>query len=63
VLSDTGGRIDTMREVRATALINTPPCGLHMAEEAAKMGMGRKEIGTKRMLSASSSCESPSMTE
>lgn len=42
---DTRGRIDKMVEIKATALMNTPTYGLHMAEEAANMGLDPKEIG------------------
>jgi phenylacetate-CoA ligase len=49
---DTKGRIDKMLEVKATALMNTPTYGLHMAEVAAKMGLNPKEIGIERMLCA-----------
>jgi phenylacetate-CoA ligase len=49
---DTRGRINKMVEVKATALMNTPTYGLHMAEEAAHMGLDPKEIGIKRMLCA-----------
>jgi phenylacetate-CoA ligase len=46
---DTRGRINKMMELKATALMNTPTYGLHMAEEAKKMGVDPKEIGIKRM--------------
>ncbi|MEW6665197.1 MAG: AMP-binding protein [Thermodesulfobacteriota bacterium] len=46
---DTQGRINKMREVKATALLNTPTYGLHMAEEAVAMGLDPKEIGIRRM--------------
>jgi phenylacetate-CoA ligase len=49
---DTKGRINKMREVKATALMNTPTYGLHMAEESKKMGLDPKEIGIKKMLCA-----------
>lgn len=49
---DTRGRISKMLEVKATALLNTPTYGLHMAEEALKMGLDPKTIGIKRMLCA-----------
>jgi phenylacetate-CoA ligase len=49
---DTRGRINKMMEVKATALLNTPTYGLHMAEEAVKMGIDPREIGIKRMLCA-----------
>ena len=46
---DTKGRINKMMEVKATALMNTPTYGLHMAEAAKKMGVDPKGIGIKRM--------------
>jgi len=46
---DTRGRINKMMEVKATALMNTPTYGLHMAEAAKKMGVDPKGIGIKRM--------------
>jgi phenylacetate-CoA ligase len=49
---DTKGRISKMVEVKATALMNTPTYGLHMAEESTKLGLNPKEIGIKRMLCA-----------
>lgn len=49
---DTRGRISKMMEVEATALLNTPTYGLHMAEAAKKMGVDPREIGIKRMLCA-----------
>jgi len=49
---DTKGRINKMLEVRATASLNTPTYGMHMAETASKMGIDPKDIGIKRMLCA-----------
>ena len=49
---DTRGRISKIREVRATALLNTPTYGLHLAEEVVKMGLDPKTLGIKRMLCA-----------
>jgi len=49
---DTKGRISKMIEVKATALLNTPTYGLHMAEVANEMGLDPKEIGIRRMLCA-----------
>ena len=46
---DTNGRINKMREIKATGLLNTPTYGLHMAEAAKKMGIDPKDIGIKRM--------------
>ena len=52
---DTKGRISKMMEVKATALLNTPTYGLHMAETAKKMGVNPKGIGIQRMLCAGES--------
>ncbi len=49
---DTLGRINKMIEVRATALMNTPTYGLHLAEEALKKGIDPRTIGIRRMLCA-----------
>lgn len=49
---DTKGRINKIREVKATALLNTPTYGLHLAEEAAKMGLRASDLGIKRMVCA-----------
>lgn len=49
---DTRGRINKMVEVKATAMMNTPTYGLHMAEEATAMGLDPSRIGIKRMLCA-----------
>ena len=49
---DTKGRINKMLEVKATALLNTPTYGLHMAETARKMGIDPKDIGIKKMVCA-----------
>ncbi|MBI5248239.1 MAG: AMP-binding protein [Desulfomonile tiedjei] len=49
---DTKGRINKIREVKATALLNTPTYGLHMAEEAEKMGLNPRDLGIERMLCA-----------
>jgi len=49
---DTRGRIDKMLEVKATASLNTPTYGLHMAESALKKGLDPKAIGIKRMVCA-----------
>ncbi|MBW2039920.1 MAG: AMP-binding protein [Deltaproteobacteria bacterium] len=46
---DTKGRINKMMEVKATALLNTPTYGLHMAEDAVNMGLDPKKIGIRRM--------------
>jgi phenylacetate-CoA ligase len=49
---DTRGRINKIQEVKATALLNTPTYGLHLAEEAEKMGLNPRDLGIKRMLCA-----------
>ncbi len=49
---DTRGRINKIREVKATALLNTPTYGLHMAEEADKIGLNPRDLGIRRMLCA-----------
>ena len=49
---DTKGRINKIIEVKATGLLNTPTYGLHMAEEAEKMGIKASELGVKRMMCA-----------
>lgn len=50
---DTQGRIQKMREVRATALMNTPTYGLHMAEVAKEMGINpKRDLNIKRMICA-----------
>ena len=41
-----------MIEIKATALLNTPTYGLHMAETAKKIGKEPKDIGIKRMVCA-----------
>jgi phenylacetate-CoA ligase len=46
---DTKGRINKIIEVKATALLNTPTYGLHLAEEAVKMGINPAELGIRRM--------------
>jgi phenylacetate-CoA ligase len=49
---DTIGRLNKIREVRATALLNTPTYGLHLAETAINMGIRPEQIGIRRMLCA-----------
>lgn len=49
---DTLGRINKMLEIGATALLNTPTYGLHMAEAAREMGKDPAKIGIQRMLCA-----------
>jgi phenylacetate-CoA ligase len=49
---DTFGRINKIREVRATALLNTPTYGMHLAEEARRLGFSPQELGIRKMLCA-----------
>lgn len=50
---DTKGRIQKMKEIKATALMNTPTYGLHMAEVAREMGIDpRRDLNIKRMICA-----------
>ena len=49
---DSRGRINKILEVKATALLNTPTYGLHLAEEAEKMGLDPSQMGIERMLCA-----------
>ncbi len=49
---DTTGRLNKIREVRATALLNTPTYGLHLGEEARKKGIDPRDLGIRRMLCA-----------
>ncbi|MFH1117711.1 MAG: AMP-binding protein [Pseudomonadota bacterium] len=49
---DTKGRINKIREVKATGLLNTPTYGLHLAEEAVKMGLNPPDLGIRRMVCA-----------
>ena len=50
---DTQGRIQKMKEVKATALMNTPTYGLHMAEVAREMGIDpKRDLHIKRMICA-----------
>lgn len=49
---DSRGRINKIMEVKATALMNTPTYGLHLAEEALKVGIDPKTMGIRRMLCA-----------
>jgi phenylacetate-CoA ligase len=49
---DTVGRINKLLEVKATALLNTPTYGRHLAGEAQKMGLSPRDLGIRRMLCA-----------
>jgi phenylacetate-CoA ligase len=49
---DTKGRLNKIQELRATALLNTPTYGLHMAETARSLGLSPREMGIKRMVCA-----------
>jgi phenylacetate-CoA ligase len=48
---DTKGRLQKMREVKATALMNTPTYGLHMIEVAKEMGIDpKRDLRIKKMI-------------
>lgn len=49
---DTAGRLSKIREVRATALLNTPTYGLHLGEAASQKGLDPRDLGIRRMLCA-----------
>jgi len=49
---DTQGRIEKIMEIKATALLNTPTYGLHLAEIAVNMGLDPQKMGIERMLCA-----------
>ncbi len=49
---DTAGRIHKILEVKATGLLNTPTYGIHLAEEARRLGFSPRDIGIRRMLCA-----------
>ena len=49
---DTRGRVNKILEIQATGLLMTPTYGLHLAEEAEKMGIAPTSMGVKRMLCA-----------
>jgi phenylacetate-CoA ligase len=49
---DTKGRINKILEVKATALLNTPTYGMHLAEVARKMGLDPRDFGIQRMICA-----------
>jgi phenylacetate-CoA ligase len=50
---ETKGRIQKAKEVRATALMNTPTYGLHMAEVAREMGVDpKRDLQIKKMICA-----------
>lgn len=49
---DTKARLNKIIEVKATGLLNTPTYGLHMAEEAEKMGLKPSDLGIRRMMCA-----------
>ncbi len=49
---DTKARIHKIIETRANGMMNTPTYGLHIAEEAANMGIDPKSLGIERMLCA-----------
>lgn len=49
---ETKGRIEKIMELKATALMNTPTYGLHLAETATHMGIDPRALGIKRILCA-----------
>jgi len=49
---DTKGRIYKIIEIKANAMLNTPTYGLHIAEEAKKMGIDPASFNIERMLCA-----------
>jgi phenylacetate-CoA ligase len=50
---DTKGRIQKMKEVKATALMNTPTYGLHLAEVAKEMGINpSRDLHIRKMICA-----------
>lgn len=49
---DTKGRICKIQEVKATALLNTPTYGIHLAETARQMGIDPRGLGVRRMVCA-----------
>ena len=49
---DTKGRIHKIIEIKANAMLNTPTYGLHIAEEAKKMGIDPTSFNIERMLCA-----------
>ena len=49
---DTKGRVNKIMEVKATALLNTPTYGIHMAETAINMGLDPSQMGIRRMVCA-----------
>jgi phenylacetate-CoA ligase len=50
---DTRGRIQKMKEVKATALMNTPTYGLHMVEVSREMGIDpKRDLSVKKMVCA-----------
>lgn len=56
---DTKGRIYKIIEIRANAMMNTPTYGLHIAEEARKIGIDPKSLGIERMLCAGEPMSEP----
>jgi phenylacetate-CoA ligase len=58
---DTQGRIQKMKDVQATALMNTPTYGLHMIEVAKEMGIDPKQdLHIKKMICAGEPMPEPS---
>jgi phenylacetate-CoA ligase len=58
---DTKGRIQKMKDVQATALMNTPTYGLHMIEVAKEMGIDpKRDLHIKKMICAGEPMPEPS---
>lgn len=56
---DSRGRVNKILEVGATALLNTPTYGLHLAETARGMGFEPRDLGIRRMLCAGEPLPTP----
>ena len=62
--ADTRARISKMIEVRATAVMNTPTYGLHMAEAAREMGIDlARDLHVEKMLCAGEPMPEPTRLE
>lgn len=58
---ETKARIQKMKDVQATALMNTPTYGLHMIEVAKEMGIDpKRDLGIKKMICAGEPMPEPS---
>jgi len=57
---DTKGRIEKIKEVKPTALFNTPSFGLHMAEAAKEMGIDpAKDLTVRKMVCSGEALSEP----